>query len=341
MVIVGRKAFIFMALAGLSIGVTAVDAQTVGRVSGHVLDTAGHPIHGVVVKVTSPDLEKFDVEKETNAKGRFLVTHTNVTSTYLYTLNKTGFETLIDHIKPTIGTKNCKFVMRPSSTSGEGAGSKTAENSRAIPVYNKGATALMAGDVELARDSFLRASEIDPQLAVSHIGLASLSMLEQNYDAAASSAEKALALDPGNPRALQLRFDAHRLAGNDSMAQESAQALREIGGLSEAAKRVFNEGAQAYNSGDLELGRMKFETAVNMDPSLVVAYVALARLALQQNEPKLALNMAREALQREPENVLAMKLCYEGARRSSDTTAVSDALARISTADPEGAANYL
>ncbi|MCP4900990.1 MAG: tetratricopeptide repeat protein [bacterium] len=36
-----------------------------------------------------------------------------------------------------------------------------------------------------------------------------------------------------------------------------------------------------------------------------------------------------------------MKLCYEGARRSSDTTAVSDALARISTADPEGAANYL
>ncbi|RMF78004.1 MAG: hypothetical protein D6739_12185, partial [Nitrospirae bacterium] len=316
-----RRLAVFIAATVILFLAAAPAAAQVGRVSGKVMDPEGNPIPGVTVTVTSPEMPSLKIVKRTNKKGRFVVTHTDVTLAYEYTLEKEGYQTLRKPVRPLAGgTVMIKFTMAPAGAAPAGspqgapeAGAPPAPARGAIKVYNEGVEAQQAGDLDTAEAKYREALEADPKLSAAHTSIAAVRFLKEDYAAAAAEAEKALEIDPGDTRALQIRYDAYRKLGDHEKAAEAAKALKALGTATEAAKRVFNEGVDAYNAGDISAAMSKFLQAVDLDPDLVPAWIVLARLNLKQGSPGRALTMVEEALQREPDNPKALKLKFDAA----------------------------
>ena len=97
---------------------------------------------------------------------------------------------------------------------------------------------------------------------------------------AAAEAEEALAIDPTDVRAMQLRFDAYRLAGNDVKAEEAAQALEKVLEVEpDHARAHYLLGVALFNTGQTgpasEHLRRFIELAPD-DPDAVIAKDLLA-----------------------------------------------------------------
>jgi tetratricopeptide (TPR) repeat protein len=140
---------------------------------------------------------------------------------------------------------------------------------------------------------------------------------------------------------MQIRFDAYRNLGDEAKASEAADALRRVGDLDAAAARLFNEGVDAFNAGDLATAQSKFQQVIELDPEVVQPYVALAQISLNQGAMAEASAMATAALERDPDNTRALKIAYDGARLTGDDTGARQALERLVELDPEWVATAL
>ncbi len=162
-----------------------------------------------------------------------------------------------------------------------------------------------------------------------------------DYAAAAAEAELALAINPSNEQALNLRYDAYRMLGDAEKTAAAAEALRQSDSISDAASRVFNEGLDAYRGGDTEAAAAKFRQAVEVDPELVHGYVMLASISLADGDPKQAEAMASKALEIDPNNTNALKIRYDAKRSLGDAAGARQALEAVIAADPQWAADDL
>ena len=217
-----KAAFVFIVCAiTLLIGAGDVAAQAGGRVSGTIKDLTGQPIEGVQVTATCPQMDGFKLEKTTNKKGKFVLAFANSAMAYVVELRKEGYKTLVTPINPVSGqTAMVEYVLAESTSDEQAAAEKAALSGagRAILVYNEGVEAQQSGDLELAANKYREAANINPELAAARTSLAGVAHLQGDYETAAAEAEAALAIDPTDVRALQLRFDSYRQAGNTAKA---------------------------------------------------------------------------------------------------------------------------
>jgi tetratricopeptide (TPR) repeat protein len=323
----------------VTVAVPDVSAQ-MARISGVVVDTSGQPIPGATLTVTTPDSENFKLVKTSNKKGKATLAFSNFEWQYQLKIEKEGYQTRTEPLQLTTGgTMTAQWTLLPkggeTAADADTGGGDGGGGSRAVRTYNEGVEAQRLGDLDLAAQKYRAAAEMAPDLATPHTALSAVAMLQEDYGTAAAEAEAALGIDPEDTRALQLRFDAYRLAGDEAKAEEAAKALREIGDLDQAAGRIFNEGVDAFQAGDTATAISKFQQAVQLDPELVNAYVALAQMNLTQGAPAEAGAMADEALEREPDNVRAIKLRYDAARLTSDQETAAKMLDRLVELDPE------
>jgi tetratricopeptide (TPR) repeat protein len=341
---VNRSIIFFLCVAALVVIANDAAAQAGGRISGKVEDQAGQPIEGVQVTALSPGRESYKIEKTTNKKGKFVLAFTDAAASYVIELKKEGYQTIVAPINPVPGqTRMVEYVLLPATGDEQAAAERAALTGagRAITVYNEGVEAQRAGDLELAAKKFNEAAGINPELAAAHTSLAAVAHMRGDYAEAAEEAERALAIDPTDARALQLRYDAYRKTGDKAKAKEAEKALKELGGASDAAARIFNEGADAYNSGDMATAISKFEEAADLDPNLVQARLVLAKLYFAQGNLSEALARAEEAVALEPDNGEALRIAYDSARRLGDTEKAAKALDGLAASDPEWAATGL
>jgi tetratricopeptide (TPR) repeat protein len=345
-----RTGAVVVVLAVALGGAAPAFGQAMGRVTGTVTDSAGDPIPGVKITVTTPEMSTFHLEKSTNKKGKYTIAVADATVVYDVRLEKEGYLTLVDRVKASVGGFSTRdfTLLKPSEAQvqgatppgGEGAGG-TAGLSRAAMAYNEGADAQAAGELDKAAERFREASQLDPTMAAPYTGLASVALQRGQYPEAAAMAEQALGIDPSDFRALHIRYEAYRQLGDAAKAAEAAAALKEAGGGGAAARRIFNEAAEAYNSGDPATAKAKFEQVLALDPELVPAYLALGGLYLADGQTAAAGSMAEEVLKREPGNVRALQIRYESARLAGDAEGAKSALAALAEADPEWAATSL
>lgn len=96
---------------------------------------------------------------------------------------------------------------------------------------------------------------------------------------------------------------------------------------------LYNNAVEALGKGDLETARSRLEEAVEADPDLALAYVALAQVYRDLGDGELAAGVAERALELDPEDARALVIHYEvcsalgrteDARRSLDALAVKD-----------------
>lgn len=330
--------------AALVLPLGDASAQQAGRVAGTVIELDGTPIADVTITISAPGMKR-EMVKTSNKKGKFTVSHSDAAMTYEYRFEKPGYQTLVLPVSPPVGdTAVQDFTLLPASAApqdAEVAAAGAVAVNPAVRTYNEGVEALRTGDLETAAEAFRKAAELDSDLAAAHTSLAAVLLQREDYETAAAEAEKALAIDPNDVRALQVRFDAYRLAGDQARADEAAQALREIGNLTDAAARIFNEGVDSFNAGDLATAQSKFQQVIELDPEMVQPYVALAQISLNQGGVAEAAAMAKAALERDPDNTRALKIAYDGARLTGDDDGARQALDRLVELDPEWVATAL
>jgi tetratricopeptide (TPR) repeat protein len=311
-------------------------AAQMARMSATVVDTDGRPVESVKITVTTPDSGKFELVKITNKKGKATLSFNNVAWRYQIRLEKEGLQTKIEALPLTVGgTMKKEWVLEPGAPATAGAGGAVGGGSKAARTYNEGVEAQRQGDLDLAAEKYRRAAELNPELAAPHTALAAAAALGEDWAMAAVEAESALAIDPEDIRAMQLRFDAYRNLGDEAKAAEAAAALRDVGDLESAAARIFNEGVDAYQAGDVATAQSKFHQVIELSPEMVPPYVALAQISLAQGSPAEALAMAQSALDREPDNRRALTIAYDGALMTNDSEAAQEVLGRLVEADPQ------
>ena len=328
-----------LVVGSLVLIVPDTEAQ-MARISGKVVDPEGNPIPGVTVTVTTPDSEKFEVVKKTNKKGALTLSFGNIEWRYEIRLEKDGYQTKVEQPRLTAGgTIMAQWILAPNSAAQAEADAEAtgggSGGDKVVRTFNEGVEAQRLGDLDLAEQKYREAAKLRPEMAAPHTALAAVAALRKDWATSAAEAEAAIALDPEDVRAMQIRFDAYRNLGDEAKADEAAATLRKVGNLDAAAKRIFNEGVDAYTAGDVSTAQSKFRQAIELSPELVAAYIALAQISLTQGSPAESLAMAQSALELEPDEIRALRIGFDAARLSGDTTTSGQMLGRLVELDPE------
>jgi Tfp pilus assembly protein PilF len=322
-------------------------AQSMGRISGKVTDADGKPLEGVEVTITTEALPTFERTAESDADGKFLVTVPDATTVYDFTLKKDGFATLKQKVKPQVGgIKFQTFEMpspQPAETPAPGATEEVTQPMQepvnpALRAYNEAVKAFRKNDLETAKAALDRALERDDELTQAWSMLSYVHLQRGEYEQAAQAAEKTLQFDPEDYKALNVRFQAYRELGQEDKAEEAKEALKAAGEAEEVAKRLFNDGVDALNTGNLARARASFYEALSLHEDLTAAHEALADVLMRQQEYQAAMNEAEKVLAKHPDNVNMLRLRYDASRAMGDPQVMSKATRELLAGDAQGSA---
>ncbi len=141
-------------------------------------------------------------------------------------------------------------------------------------VFNEAVDAYNVGDVATAKVRFEEALAADPELKPALSALATIYIGEKSYAQAAGAAEKLLAVEPGNLKALRIRHDAYRALGDAEKTAAAGQALAAADPRA-AAGGVFERAVSLFEGGDTAAAKAEFEKVLELDPENERAYYRL------------------------------------------------------------------
>jgi tetratricopeptide (TPR) repeat protein len=338
------RSCLFLATASLIATLLAapgLEAQTEAWIKGTVADGDGTPIAGVAVTVTTPALPDFVEETVSSKKGKFRVKVSQAGPTYDLEFSKEGYATLVVQVLPPAGgISSVEAVMVAGAAPHPGEGEPVAGAGSAAEAYNEGVDALETGDLETAVSKLQKVIGIDPGVAIAHAYLARAYFERGNYTEAAAAAESALGIDPAEENALYVRYLAYRALGDEQRAEEALAALKGSGGEG-AAKRIFNEGAAAYGSGDMATAEVRFLVAIEIDPNLPEAYSALAEIYRLDGDFEQSLILADTVLELMPGDPRALRIRFNALFSLQRTEELRAAVDGLAAADPEWSASRL
>jgi len=284
-----------LALAG------SLHAAGEGRIIATVVDESGAPVEGAKVLLTRPGTA-YKLEKTSDKKGQVMLLILDATQEYQLHVEKAGFQTYEGPVKPKLeDTMRVTFTLAKAAPPApeENAPKEISGKDQAVLAYNEGVTALRNGDLAAAAPKFEQAASLNPELAEAHAVLAEVYLeLKRNGDAIAA-ADRYLALKPGDPRGLRVRYDAAKAAGDAAKVKESLDALVAADTKDpETAVRFFNEGAERTRAGQYDEAAVFFEQVTRIapdDPKFAKAHYVLG-LSWAKDDAKKAL--AKEHLQK-------------------------------------------
>lgn len=341
-----RSRTAFMAVLLLLLPAFSALAVGQGRLQATVVDENGEPLAGVEIRATQEQIG-FDKTLTTDKKGRFVLAVVDATRPYVLQFKKEGYRPVQEQVKLESGGLSREEFTVPSLESAplppsEDEVAEVQGRNKAVKAYNEGVTLVQSGDVEAAKAEFLRAIEIDSEMPQPYGALSGIYMEEEAYEKAIDTSNQLLAMQPDNPRALQVLYDANKALGNEAEAQEALDKLAalETGGR-DAAVRVFNMGAEAVRLGDVASARAHFEKAAELDPELAPAHAALAGIYLDAGDNEMAVSSAEMALNIDPDLQQVQKVRYEGYRRMGDEAKAKEVFDEMAAGDPKGLAETL
>lgn len=311
-----------------------------GRLQGEVIDESGQPLADVEIHVTNDEIG-YDKTIKTKKNGKFTLLVVDATRTYQMQFKTPEGKTWTEAVKID-STKVDKRTFSPPAATGPSAAEVAAAQgaNKAIDAFNAGVALVQQGDTAAAKAKFEEARDINPKMPQPYSVLAGIYLDEKEYESAIAMAQMLLELEPDNPRAQQVLYDAYTATGDEAKAQAALDKLT-AGGGTEAAIRVFNLGAEAARVGDLDGALASFKRAAELDPELAAAYAALARVHFDREEYAEVIVAAETALDLDPDQIELQKLRYEAYRRSGDEAKAMEVFAEMAELDPEGLAETL
>ena len=268
---------------------SAALALNQARLYGTISDETGKPVPGVLITVTCPSVASFKLETTSDDRGNWAVTLIDATKSYNYKYEKPGFQTMQQDLKVPIGSNDRRdFTMLSEAEARkrgmvESVPQEATPEEKAIVAFNEGAEASQMGDFVTARKKMIEASTLNPQLTVAFSALAGFLHTEKDYAGAVANAEKALALDPRDARALRVAVEANTALGNSAKAKAASAALAAVDPKA-GALDLFNQGVREYNAGTMLAALKLFEQALAADPTYGRTHYMLGMCYIGQGE---------------------------------------------------------
>ncbi len=274
-------------IAAFVLGAAVAFAVSQARVHGIVKDEQGRPLAGVKLTVTQPGNASYRNETVTDAKGSYAVTLLDATRTHTYRFEKDGFQSLEQSFKVPLESnerKDFELISLEAAKLGVGqAGRAVTAQDKAVLSFNEGAEAAQKGDLPAARARFTEALALDPALAAAWTALATIAFTEKDYAAAVTDAEKAVALQADDIRALRILAEGYAQLGETAKAEQYSARLLEVDPRAGAAD-LFNQGVQEYNAGNTEQALTLFTQALASDATFAKAHYMLAMCHVGRGE---------------------------------------------------------
>lgn len=257
-----------LAALALSLSLSGtLQAAEEGRILGTVVDEAGAPIAGAKAVLTRAETS-YKLEKTTDKKGQFVLLVLDATQEYQLRVEKEGYLPMEGPVKPKIqDTLRLTFTLAKAAPAPDPAVKAALEGGeKAVLAYNEGVEILKKGDNAAALAKFEAASSLDPKLPEAHAVIAELSLELGEPAKALAAADRYLEIRPGDVRGLQARYDALKAMGDKEKARQALQALATADRSLDTAVRLYNEGAEATRTGDLDQAAVWFGYALAVAP---------------------------------------------------------------------------
>lgn len=178
---------------------------------------------------------------------------------------------------------------------------KAAEKARSIAPMAAGPT-VMAGFVQIrlanqarARELFREALRLEPKEARAYFGLATVGMLDEDYEAALECCDRAIDLDPGLERAYELVAEINVRQDRKDLAIAELKALLEENPSNERAIRAYLRLLRSEGRADEALAFL--ETEVERAPQDRRAIARLARFARREGRADVAVEHYRQLVE--------------------------------------------
>lgn len=332
-----------LSAAILLVSIAAPSWAQSGLLRATVVNAQGEPLSGVQVTVTSEQLTSFRQVHQTDEDGELSVRFLSNQAQYTFQilLEKPGYESVIEQLSPSaMGQRREEFVLQESETRvveshGDLASVVSGSSNVAIEAFNAGLTAQREGDLATARAKLEEALAADAGLGPAHVALAQVLLDQKENAAALESAEKALSLDIGRAEALRVKYQALRALGKKDEAEAVAAELETVEDAVATARRLYNEGSEAFQAEDLATALAKFQEAAEIDPSLVDAHHAIATVQLGEGNAEEAAAAAQRALDLGSDDVRTLRVLYDAYQALGRLEELTEIAPRLAAVDPD------
>jgi tetratricopeptide (TPR) repeat protein len=305
---------------------------------GKVVDFSGKAIKKVSVVLTSTQDSSVRLQATSDKNGLFEIAVEDASLSYQAHFEKGSYVSMSATIEFSAGEANKHtFTMLTQQEVDEGKAEILQERENpaefaAVNLYNDGVEAYAAGDIDTARQRFEASLEHNDSMLQALSALCLITMQQQEWNAAIEYTTRTLAIESTNLPALVASYRGNKHLGNDAEAAAAAEALKSTGNNDEVAGQIFNEGVDFYREKKVKQAIILFEQAVELDPTLADAHVALAGLYLNQGAFDKALAASDRALALVPDNRMALKIRFEACFRS-DNDQLPEAIKALGAVD--------
>jgi tetratricopeptide (TPR) repeat protein len=174
----------------------------------------------------------------------------------------------------------------------------------AVLLFNEGAEAVRVGDLDSAERRFLEALEAKPDLAQANDALMVVYSRKNDWANAAAQADKVLARDSANLRALRMRYEAYSHLGDEEKKQQAFDALAKADPAS-LVGAFFDSGIAKFNANDTPGAIADFSRVVELKPEHASAHYYLGLCYANASKPDLAKTHLQRFLELAPNDANA------------------------------------
>jgi tetratricopeptide (TPR) repeat protein len=206
-------------------------------------------------------------------------------------------------------------------------------NANVDPDYVLGLCYLDTGRYDDARRAFGNQYGFAPDSAPAYLLAARMELRREYLPIAETSARKALALNPGLPRAHLLLGEIALARGQWPQAIAEFEHERDLDPLNGA---VYERLGDTYiRAGDFDRAQQALDRAVLLEPTVNIPFILLGKVLLKQQNGLMARMYLEHALQMDPKNYMAHYLlgqAYRALGRTEDAAREFHAAEQIQTA---------
>lgn len=282
----------------------ALFAGAQARLKGKVTDTAGNPIEGVTVTLTTPNLRLFKVTLKTDKKGEYGTIVNDATMPYHLRFEKEGFVASESDKKIPVGDVGVVDAkLQSTAQAGEAAravagAAAPSPTEQAAVVFNEGVDLLTAGNKAAAEAKFLEAVGKNPDLPQ---GWQALTMLANEKKAWAKTLEygqKAVDLDPSLTQIYGTLANAAMQSGDKKAAAEWQAKFEQAN--PDTPEALYNKGIEAYNKNRMKEAEPLLQKAIEAKPDFAIAHFWLGMASFNLNKKSAAREHLEKYLELDP-----------------------------------------
>lgn len=296
--------------AALSILFAALTAEAgiQGRVAGKVTDSAGNPVDGVTITLTTPAIKTFKLATKTDKDGRYGSIVNDATLIYHLRFEKEGYAPVeIDKKFSTVEITNLDQKLFKAGEGGAPAAAKPgaapaaagpSANEQAAVAYNAAVDLLNAGDKPGAEAKMLEAVGKNPDLPQGWVALASIAYDKKDWAKTIEYGLKATDLDPTQTSLYGMMADAANKSGDKKSAADYRKRFEDAN--PDTPEILYNKGIDAYNHKKSKEAEDFLEKAVAAKPDMALGHYYLALAAMNNKKNAVAREHFQKYLELDP-----------------------------------------